>query len=713
MSESKDLTAQPVARVATDGRASAALPVPSEHLRWALRWFSLFCLAALLLLLAAEIAYLPLQHNASLVIATGGLGLVLLVSLWSLAGDRRRGLAVAAALMLSAGGILAGSQLTAGNDASVAMPFIGAVVLVAVLEGRQLGFGLFLCWLAGAFGTAVAFTTPALSSLPHVVSPIMAGVITGLMTAPGYAILGWVAEHRRAAVAQALEAADAAYRAEEAQRHTAETLRVLSEDSPLATFAIDRDGNLHAWNGAAERLLGWTPADVIGRPVLSFVPEELHPRAGRLMAAALERGQLSGPSNGRFRRKDGTEPPVEIHEAIEFDAEGRPAGVVVQLVDLAEREAMQARLMEAQRLEAVATLAGGVAHDFNNSLTAIAGFASMIASGASPDPAQDAQTILTAAEHAAKLTRQLLAFSRRVPLQPEVIDARQFLAGVESLVGSLVGETIAVHLDAPEEPCRVRVDPSGLEEAILNLAANSRDAMPDGGEITLGCRPCPNCPNGNSAEVQDHVAIYVADTGTGFAPECMHRLFEPFFTTKPPGKGTGLGLSMIHGFAAQSGGHVLVTSPPGQGATVEMHFPVSTDDVAGPHAVPDLVGGSETILFVEDDPIVASFGLACLRRLGYDVTPAMDGSEAVALAAARDRPFDLLLTDVIIPGMSGVELASLVHRQNPSTAIMYVSGYSEDLVNEKTGPGALLMAKPYSQEQLALRVREALEARSA
>jgi PAS domain S-box-containing protein len=712
VSESKDLTAQPVARVATDGRASAALLVPSERLRSRLRWFSLFCLAALLLLLTAEIAYLQPSDNASLVIATSGLGLVLLVSLWSLAGDRRRGLAVAAALMLSAGGILAGSQLTAGNDAAVAMPFIGAVILVAALEGRQLIFGLVLCWLAGAFGTAVAFTTPALSSLPHVVSPMMEGVITGLMTAPGYAILGLVAERRRAAVARALEAADAAHHAEEAQRHTAETLRVLSESSPLATLAFDKDGKIHAWNAAAERLVGRSAAETLGRSIVELVPEGA--RAGvRRRLAALERGQVAGLRNGKLVRKDGTEAEVEIHEAIEFYADGRPAGVVVQFLDLAERQEMQARLMEAQRLEAVATLAGGVAHDFNNSLTAIAGFASMIASGASPDPAEDAQTILTAAEHAAKLTRQLLAFSRRVPLQPEVIDAGQFLAGVESLVGSLVGEAIAVHLDTAEEPCRVRVDPSGLEEAILNLAANSRDAMPDGGEITLGCRPCPNCPNGDTAEAQDHVAIFVADTGTGFAPECMHRLFEPFFTTKPPGRGTGLGLPMIHGFAAQSGGHVLVTSPPGRGATVEMHFPVSTEEVAGPHAVPDLVGGSETILFVEDDPAVASFGLACLRSLGYDVTPAMDGSEAVALAAARDKPFDLLLTDVIIPGMSGVELASLVHRQNPSTAILYVSGYSEDLVSEKTGPGALLMAKPYSQEQLALRVREALEARSA
>jgi two-component system, cell cycle sensor histidine kinase and response regulator CckA len=687
-------------------------PEPSQRLRRALRWFSLAGVVPLVALVVVELLLLPMPAETPLVAGTGGFGLLLLASLGAIAGQRRKGLAVLVAGLLDLGSIVAGANLAAGNDAAIVMPFIGAVVLVSALEDRQLAFGLFFGWLAGAVGCAVAFTTPGLSSLPDATPPLLEGAIALALTAPGYAMLGWVAERRRVATERALAAAESARRAELAQQRTAETLRVLVESSPLPTLAFDLEGTVHAWNPAAVRLLGWSADEVVGRPVISFVPEDLHPGVRVRMSTALNGGRLAGARRTRFIAKNGREFVVEIHDAIERDAEGRPAGVVVQFLDLTDREAMEARLMESQRLEAVGQLAGGVAHDFNNSLTAIAGFASLIATGASPDPADDAQTILGAAEHAARLTRQLLAFSRRVPLQPEVVDVPVFLAGVEPLVRSLVGASIHVHLEPGHASCRIRADAATLEQAILNLAANSRDAMPHGGELTLGCRVQPDCSDGDS-EPKEHVAVYLSDSGTGIPPENMHRLFEPFFTTKPPGSGTGLGLPMVHGFVAQSGGHVVVTSPPGRGATFEMHFPPSVDRPGTAPTAPEFTGGTESILYVEDDPAVASFGLACLRRLGYDVTPAMNASDAVALAAAREDPFDLLLTDVVLPGMSGLELASVIHRRHPSTAILFASGYSAEWVDQMPVPRARLLEKPYSLEGLAGAVREVLDSASS
>jgi len=480
----------------------------------------------------------------------------------------------------------------------------------------------------------------------------------------------------------------------------------------MPTLAFGASGVINAWNPAAYKALGWTAEEAIGRPVEDFVPERLkkgvRERAERAMA-----GHLSPPRTARFQRRDGGEAAMEVYDGLELDADEHPIGVVVQFLDIGEREAIADRLVEAQRLESVGQLAGGVAHDFNNSLTAIAGFASLIASGDSPNPQDDARTILSAADHAATLTRQLLAFSRRVPLQPQLVDLCDFLNGVEPLVRSLLGERIDVRIESDTRLALVEIDPPSLEQAILNLVANARDAMPKGGYLTLAVVSYPACPAENAGEPEDHVAVRVSDTGLGIPPHVIDRVFEPFFTTKPVGKGTGLGLAMVHGFTAQSGGHIVVTSPPGQGATFELHFPLAVGVVvpAQTHAEP--VGGTDSILYVEDDPGVASFGLACLRRLGYDVTPALSSSEAATLAASRAEPFDLLLTDVVIPGMSGPELAALIHRHHPSTAILYASGYGEEHVNENVpGPGAPLLEKPYSLAQLATKVREVLDGRA-
>jgi hypothetical protein len=662
-----------------------------------------------------ELLVAPAGTRFTLAALTAIVGLVLIVTLVGLGrGGVFRRLAVPAVGVLALSGVVCGAALPIGLDVAIALPFLAGILLVVLLDGRRLRIGLLLCWLAGLAGLGLARSSSPVQAIPNSAPVILAVLLAAVYTGVGYLILDWAARHWRWVAAESNAALEQARSAERAYELTALRLGSLVDGSPLPILAFDSEGTIHAWNPAAERLLGWAHEEAIGQPVWSFVAPELRPNVHARLKRTMDTGQVAGVRQTVFLTREGGTATAEIYDAVDFDADGKPAGVVVQFLDVSEREVMATRLLEAQRLEAIGQLAGGVAHDFNNSLTAIAGFASLIASGESPDPRDDARTILGAAEHAAILTKQLLAFSRLVPLRPQLTDLRDFLTGVEPLVRSLVGETIAVRLETDSRPSLVELDPASLEQAILNLATNARDGMPHGGELTMTVRTVAGCVSEISDEPETHVAVVVADTGTGIPPAAMGHIFEPFYTTKPPGKGTGLGLPMVHGFVAQSDGHVVVSSPPGQGATVELHFPPANGRVHRTDARTAPVGGTETVLFVEDDPAVASFGLACLRRLGYDVTPVMNGSEAVALAASRDEPFDLLLTDVVIPGMSGSELASLIHRNHPSTAILYASGYSSEHVDRVVmGPAAPLLEKPYSLDQLAAKVREVLDRRPA
>jgi PAS domain S-box-containing protein len=492
----------------------------------------------------------------------------------SSAGPRRIAAVVLVAVVLDLGAVVAGATLSAGNAVAVALPLVGAVLLTSVLEGRRLMAGLFGGWVAGIVASGAAFATPPLSIATNSPSPVLEAALVALMTLPGYVGLAWVSERWRASAAGACQTADDALQAEAAQNRRAATLSVLADASPLPTLALGPGGEIEFWNPAAERLLGWSAGETMGRPISSFVPAELRAGVNERIELALADGRVAGSRQTTFSCKDGHEARVEIYDAIERDADGRPIGVVVQFLDIADREAIEARLMDAHRLAAVGQLSGGVAHDFNNSLAAIVGFASLIAAGESPDPREDARPILTAADHAATLVRQLLAFSRRVPLEPKQLDLCDFLVALLPTIQPLMAGTIDVHFETDGRPALVSVDPTELEQAVLNLVSNARDAMPLGGELTLAVRSFPDCVAPGAGGAQAHAAVIVSDTGEGISPASMRHLFEPFFTTKPPGKGSGLGLAMVHGFVAQSGGHVVVASPPGRGATVELHFPL-------------------------------------------------------------------------------------------------------------------------------------------
>ncbi|HZR77867.1 MAG TPA: ATP-binding protein [Chthoniobacterales bacterium] len=398
--------------------------------------------------------------------------------------------------------------------------------------------------------------------------------------------------------------------------------------------------------------------------------------------------------------------------------------------EIEERRATEAALREkehelrhAQKLEAVGRLAGGVAHDFNNLLTAIIGYAELIIKRAQQDPIirQNSALIRKAGEQAASLTRQLLAFSRKQLLQPKVLDLNDLVRDVQALLHRVIGE----HFELRTEPCardgRVRADPTQLEQIILNLGVNARDAMPNGGvlkirtdRIRLDYKSARRISS--SLKAGDYVVLSVEDTGTGMDAETKARIFEPFFTTKGPGKGTGLGLATVYGIVKQSGGGILVDTEPGRGTCFHIYFPHErrpVDQVKTITVEPPVGSNFETVLVVEDDEIVRELVCDVLEGNGYTVLCAMDGPAALKMAEEYDKLIDLLVTDVVMPQMNGPELASRLSLLRPELKVLYVSGYSADDIGDH---GVLkedlqLLQKPFSPQSLLQRVREVLSHR--
>lgn len=400
------------------------------------------------------------------------------------------------------------------------------------------------------------------------------------------------------------------------------------------------------------------------------------------------------------------------------NAHGQPVSVLGVSVDVTEQRRLSAQLRQAQKMEAVGQLAGGVAHDFNNLLTAIVGHANL-AIDELPEAhrVRDELTqILSSAERAATLTRQLLAFSRRQVMQPEVVSMNAVISNVEKLLRRLIGERIHIILDLDAQTDTVKVDPGHLEQVLVNLAVNARDAMPDGGELVIATTNIDvteaHAYQPTSLGPGLYVMISVTDTGTGMDAETQAHLFEPFFTTKPAGKGTGLGLATAYGIVKQSGGSIYVYSEPGRGATFKIYLPVTTERVsapAKPTAPATVSGGRETILVVEDNPQVQTIARRILTRFGYRVLCASSGEEALSVVRTSDCP-DLVISDVIMPGMTGPELCHRLSAQHPGLRVLFTSGYSSDAIvrHGVLEPGTMFIEKPYAPSELARKVREAL-----
>ena len=514
-------------------------------------------------------------------------------------------------------------------------------------------------------------------------------------------------------------------RAEEALRQSEQRYRSLIETARDAIFTLSVQGVLTSLNPAFEAITGWPASDWIGKPFGPLVhPDDLS--LATQMVARVLAGEAPPFYELRICSKGGH------YVAGEFTVTPQiQGGIVVGLLgiarDITERKQLEEQLHQAQKMEAIGRLAGGVAHDFNNILTAINGYSELLSrSMDESDPHRRyIEEISKAGNRAASLTRQLLAFSRKQVLQPLVLDLNTIVADIEKMLHRLIGEDIELKTIRCEGLGSVKADPGQIEQVILNLAVNARDAMPNGGKLTI---ETANVTFGDdreklTADIKpgEYVMLAIKDTGVGMTDEIKNHLFEPFFTTKPKGKGTGLGLATCFGIVKQSGGHITVDSQPGSGTTFAIYLrrvgetvdtapATRTGDSSLPH------GKNETVLLVEDESSVRKLASLALRELGYNVLEAAGGDEALQLAGQRSGPgIDLLLTDVVMPHMSGKELADRIRTTHPATRVLFTSGYTDDILGqEDTANGEItLLQKPFTRSALAFRVREVLDGRIA
>ncbi len=468
------------------------------------------------------------------------------------------------------------------------------------------------------------------------------------------------------------------------------------------------------------RVLGYTPEELIGQPGLAFVhPDDSAPAKAHLEAVLHQPGATRAETL-RARHTDGTWRYLEVVTANRLD-EPSVGALVSNFRDLTDRRRLEEQLLASQRMEAVGRLAGGVAHDFNNILTAILGHAELLREvvEAEGPAAEELQEIRVAATRATMLTQQLLAFSRKQILQPKVLDVNALMSDLEKMLRRLIGEDVALETRFDPAVDRIRADRSQLERAIVNLVLNARDAMPEGGRVTLATANEELAIETATTETPArgpgrYVMLAVTDTGVGMDADVQAHLFEPFYTTKERGKGTGLGLATVYGMVRQSGGHVTVESAPGKGSTFRVYLPAvqAAVEVTPSHGVAPLHRGSETILLVEDDPSVRSVARRVLTRFGYTVIEAVDGASALQQAREHVGRIHLLLTDIIMPGMNGRRVAEEVGFVRPDLKLLFMSGYTDDAIvhHGVVDAGIPFLQKPFTVDELAGKVREVLDA---
>lgn len=511
-------------------------------------------------------------------------------------------------------------------------------------------------------------------------------------------------------------------------------VEVILRHSHDAFVAVLPNGRIRDWNAKAEQLFGWTAEEAIGRDLASMIiPEQFRPRHNAGFGRFVDTRKAGGNVvELEALHRTGSLVPVEL--AFAGVPEGSSYVVTAFIRDISERKAAQRRdaersealeearnaLHHAQKLEAIGKLTGGVAHDFNNVLQVVTGNLALLQMHVRDDAGMQKRldSIKGAVQRGAKLSSQLLAFARRQPLQPVAVNIARLLSNMEELLQRALGETVAVSIVSEEELWNTQVDPGQFENLILNLAINSRDAMPTGGELTIRLK---NVRSGGDHAHRlrglaegDYIHVSIADTGSGMSADVMAQAFEPFFTTKPIGQGTGLGLSMAYGMVKQSGGHIDISSELGVGTTVSIYLPRThqPEHLAAPPAAPSGAGGTETILVVEDDAEVRLSVVANLSELGYRVLHAADGDSGLQILKGGAQ-VDLLFTDVVMPGdLTGPELAVQAKRMQPNLAILFTSGYTRDALTTdgRLSEGVQLLSKPYDQKQLAQRVRQVLAA---
>ena len=496
-------------------------------------------------------------------------------------------------------------------------------------------------------------------------------------------------------------------------------LAAIVDSSDDAIVSKDLDGTVRTWNPAAERIFGYTAEEMVGSPIYRVIPPELHDEE-RVLLARIRAGEHVAHYEADRVRKDGRRIRISLTLSPVWNAEGRLIGASAIKRDITAQRAIEHQLQQAQRLEAMGRLAGGIAHDFNNLLTVIGGMTSLILKRHAADTRdrRDLEQIAQAAERAAALTQQLLSFSRQRRAEPELLSENDVILALAPILRRLVGEHIEFRTALSPDLGRVRIDRAQLEQVLVNLVVNARDAMPDGG--TLAVETSNVQIEGEFAQEQfrldrgPYVLLAVSDTGQGMDAVTQASIFEPFFTTKDPDHGTGLGLATVQGIVQQAGGGIYAYSELGHGSVFKVYLPEAAQpagaEAEGIERLAPRPSGHATILVAEDEPGVRAFTERVLEEAGYRVLAAASGEEALRLASAFPGDIDLILTDVVMSGINGRLTVDRLIESRPDVAVLYMSGYTDDMV-VRTGvvaAGAAFLQKPFTGELLVERVRAAL-----
>jgi two-component system, cell cycle sensor histidine kinase and response regulator CckA len=596
------------------------------------------------------------------------------------------------ALALSATAVLASLLLRGILEPNLSALFLVAIWLSAWFHGRTGGL---TATAASAIGILFFFLQPD-PAAPAPSFSVLANVLIFVLIG---SLLTWVTASLR-----------------ESRRLLSATLLSIGD----GVIATDREGCVTFLNPVAETLTGWPRTEARGRPVsqvLKLVDEQSREPIPDPIARALRERVLVAMTNPTaLISRTGTEVPVEHGASPVRDDSGEVRGAILVFRDIGKRRQLEEQARHSQKMDAVGRLAGGVGGDFNNVLTVITGYAELLRADApnnSPN-SRFADEIIWAAERAAALTRQLLAFSRGTTAQPKVLDLNALVSGMEPMLRRLLGQNVELILLTAPGLGRVKADPAQLEQVVVNLATNARDAMPDGGKLVLETANVDlQEPASKNVGVQPgpYVMLAVSDTGVGMDPETRSRLFEPFFTTKAPGKGSGLGLATVYGTIRQAEGQVTVYSQPGCGTIFEIYLPLVTE--AAPESPKKRSPkGSEAILLVDDEEGVRKLVQAVLQSNGYHVLEASNGSAALAVYEKNGHKIDLVLTDVVMPQMSGFELARRLAEIAPDLKILYMSGYRDNALGAPGSVPRAFLHKPFTPDVLLAKVREVLDADS-
>jgi PAS domain S-box-containing protein len=496
--------------------------------------------------------------------------------------------------------------------------------------------------------------------------------------------------------------------------------RLMKGAKDYALYMLDASGNVDSWNAGAELIEGYKAEEIVGKPLSTFYKPCDDGQSQRNLTIATQTGRAE--EEGWRVRKDGSTFWASVVLSAIHDPSGKLLGFAKLTRDLTERRNLEEQLNQARKMDAIGSLAAGVAHDFNNLLSVILSYSELLATDLKEgDPMRaDLAEITTAGLLAVTLTRRLLAFGRQQVLQPKVVDLCKVVSSTENMLRRLIGEDIEMVTNFAPDCGKVLFDLGQIEQVVMNLVVNARDAMPDGGKLTIDAREVEL----DAAYASDHVGVTagphvllaVSDTGIGMDAATRARMFEPFFTTKDPGKGTGLGLATVFGIIKQSGGSIEVASAPNRGTNIRIYLPmVDRATVVFPSVPPPdimTLQGSETVLLVEDDAQVRLLTRTILSRYGYNVLDAQSGGDAFLLCEQYSGPIDLLLTDVVMPRMSGRQLAERLLAVRPGMRVLYMSGYTDDAVIRHGifYSKVAFIQKPITPEPLARKVREALDA---